>query len=637
MLSNWFAMRLDKSSVTLLALLLCSCGGSTQAPSIQEDGGSGEASGSPYAVTYWIDPLDGDDAHDGRSPARPLRSLAGLKDQAGGTWSGFGQWTEFLLRRGSHLLEQFGEVDDPLPAHCRLAAYGSGPRPVLDARDPIPNGSWHPHPILSAVYLAAVVPDETPGHETQRFPVWEDGRQLLRVADLDACQATPGSFWAAHGDAWTGRVAVHSSASDDPRINGSSYSFASRLHGIHFASDGVVEDMITIGNVGNNGSLVVGTDMVLRRCMAVDGTKHNILFGSGLMEDVVAWGCEGTSVTGNAALIQFYTRDGSGLDVQARGLRVIGTRNPTPAENPGIQAIGAHTDGVHFWDSLDYRDVLALYAGSVGAGAAESARLHDVVIAESNGRININTADWTASHCRLYPEIDGFLTTNYRGLALGAGCETGSLAHSLFAFGELSGAAAWLTGTVEIRRCAFAGVARREYLTAVVNDGTLQLSLFDSLFDGVDRVVNFTALSAMQASDRNQVHPAGTDMDSDGSTAYSTFVPDYRSGEPSLDQHSNTVDPQRTTSSGSREPLYAWSTLASDVGPEMSAWDKQLDRSAHEAEFAAELTAAGIDMSHVSSAVVRLESRHRAPRRAPGHLPVRRIGVLTGGLAGCSR
>ena len=78
--------------------------------------------------TYYIDPAHGDDAHDGLSPARPVRNCAGRDIRPGDT---------VLFKRGSVIRSPLQTRDGAEGAPITYGAYGDGEKPMFLGSIPV--------------------------------------------------------------------------------------------------------------------------------------------------------------------------------------------------------------------------------------------------------------------------------------------------------------------------------------------------------------------------------------------------------------------------------------------------------------------------------------------------------------------
>lgn len=246
---------------------------------------------SPPATEAWfVDSVNGNDENDGRSEAAPLRSIRALLAKP------LAAAAAVYLLRGSYWRETlYG-----LPHDATVRAYGAGPRPVFDGSDVIPAGSFSRTPGRANVYQATVGYE---GHITGglggfRNRVWEAGALLRYVADLDACEAMPGS-WTGNGTplAPTETLYVHPSVGGDPATNGVVYEYPARPYGVHggqYPGEAIVRQIVGVESrrhAHHDGGIVSAG--YVRDCVADDGGAGptgpaHTFWVNGLAEDCVA-------------------------------------------------------------------------------------------------------------------------------------------------------------------------------------------------------------------------------------------------------------------------------------------------------------------------------------------------------------
>ncbi len=178
------------------------------------------------------------------------------------------------LARGSVWREKFS-----VPANSvTIAAYGAGTRPLLDCSDAIAAGGWSKTAGRTNVYEVSASIDAT----TEWVGLWENGAQLVRVADTATCDATPGSYTCNDGVNPT-TLYVHASDSSNPGVSGKTYEYSRRTEGLDaiLRSGTIARNIYTRRNLGRNGSLVGGPTSVFVNCLAESGNKHNVYCGPG--------------------------------------------------------------------------------------------------------------------------------------------------------------------------------------------------------------------------------------------------------------------------------------------------------------------------------------------------------------------
>jgi hypothetical protein len=143
----------------------------------------------PQRGNWYVDSVAGDDGNDGQSQSTAFRTLAAVQSVVGAD--------EIInLKRGSTWREQLFLTRD----NVVVQAYGTGDRPIIDARDPIGAGAWSKTGGYTNVYQANVTFEEIVIVGTT-VRLFEDGILLTLAANLSAVDATAGTYYiASHTD-----------------------------------------------------------------------------------------------------------------------------------------------------------------------------------------------------------------------------------------------------------------------------------------------------------------------------------------------------------------------------------------------------------------------------------------------------
>ncbi len=216
---------------------------------------------------WYVDSVRGSDGNQGKSPGDALRTIAAVspKIRTGDV---------VALACGSHWREAL-----LLPDHVRVAAYGTGVRPLLDCSDPVPAANWQKTGGLTNVYQAEVDLD---GNDSPLWvSVWESDVRLVRASSTADCDATPGSYYPAADYGPSIVLYVHASDHSDPGSNGKTYEYSKRRFGLMGSTGISVRGIHTRRNLHCNGSLSVYWYGSLTDCVASEGNKHNVYVGPG--------------------------------------------------------------------------------------------------------------------------------------------------------------------------------------------------------------------------------------------------------------------------------------------------------------------------------------------------------------------
>jgi len=252
-------------------------------------------------ANWFVDSVNGNDANSGKSPSQAFRTIAQLES----VWVA---GESVALARGSHWREQ---MDVP-GIGCPIFAYGTGNRPLLDASDVITAGQWSKTAGRTNVYECSITPNWV-GAGKDYVNVYEDGINMVRVANIATCDTTPDSYVLSAEGAGTVTLYVHTEGSDNPATNGSTYEYTQRRYGLTGRSYAcTITSVHTQRNLHEDGSLEVGKNSALNDCWATDGSAHNFLTEDGTtLTDCVAHNAYWTEGVG--AMFVYYSAVGEGL------------------------------------------------------------------------------------------------------------------------------------------------------------------------------------------------------------------------------------------------------------------------------------------------------------------------------------
>lgn len=222
------------------------------------------------AFDYYVDSVGGDDTNSGTTVASPLKTIAAL------TAKGISAGDRIGLKRGSHWDESLVVA----AANIEVRAYGRGAKPVLDCSEAVENAYFSKTSGRANVYEAAVTIESG---VTTWVSAWEDDTRLTRAATLAACDTTAGSYYPSSDSTDNITLYIHATDSSSVITNGKVYEYSKRQNGFYSRTvEGViVENIHTRRNLQNDGSLAIGPNSAAYGCVATEGTKHNILCGTG--------------------------------------------------------------------------------------------------------------------------------------------------------------------------------------------------------------------------------------------------------------------------------------------------------------------------------------------------------------------
>jgi hypothetical protein len=225
------------------------------------------ASNAGAGFDYYVDSSRANDTGDGLTAATAKKTIAAAQAllSAG---------KRLGLAKGSSWREQLTISNTGVT----VGAYGSGADPILDASNIVLNASFTKTGGLTNVYQFDVTPTTAGGNGT--FSVFEDDQRLKRVASAAACDAAPGSFYAADTptDATPSTILVHPIGSSNAISDGKVYEVTARDSAILSSATGTVvsgiygKRCIALGGVFQ----FQATGATVSDCTVEDGQKHNI-------------------------------------------------------------------------------------------------------------------------------------------------------------------------------------------------------------------------------------------------------------------------------------------------------------------------------------------------------------------------
>lgn len=226
---------------------------------------------SKYFYDFFINSINGNDSYSGTRPTAAFKTLAKAQAVVNGQSD-----KRIGLITDSSWKEQFIFSNAP---QIYIGSYGTGAQPFIDGSDQIPNGSFTLD--LVTTYKATVTMIGATGTE-QRL-IWENGKNLVQVADEATVITTPGSFAYASYSAATTTVFVHASDSSDITTNGKIYEFNSRYNCISVTGNSAtIQGIRTRRQRDNNGSIELFGDYCwVINCTIEDGHKHSAYMREG--------------------------------------------------------------------------------------------------------------------------------------------------------------------------------------------------------------------------------------------------------------------------------------------------------------------------------------------------------------------
>lgn len=339
--------------------------------------------------TYYIDGIGGNDANDGKSTGRPVKTIAKLLTL------NIQRNDNIFVARNSYFREELNLQDfDSLT----IRDYGEGAKPIFDAADTAKNRLFVKRTATTNVYKINWTNNYV--LNPSQHSVWEDGKRLIRATSLANCDAFPGSFFfSGITTGGTDTIYVHSSNNSNIITNGRLYEITKRDAGIVIGGACRVYNMHTRRNSLNNGSFWAdGDNCYINGVIAEDGVKHNFFMQSGTAENCVTWKCDLAVEFGGQTMFVSYTPLASDTtDAIYKNCISIASFNDDPTSVFGAVGLYAHTGGGQ------YRNVIVdggTYANMGVAIGGEPLNLtvknafiqncYNAVLKAGNGTINFN-------------------------------------------------------------------------------------------------------------------------------------------------------------------------------------------------------------------------------------------------------
>jgi hypothetical protein len=383
---------------------------------------------------WYVDSVNGNDANTGKSRSQAFQTIAALA-------AVFAAGESVGLARGSHWREQLGIPGD----NCKVYAYGSGSRPILDASNVMTG--WSKTAGRTYVYQISCTPSWS---TTDWLNVWEDDTFLTRAADLAGCDSTPGSYYPS-GSSGAITLYVHASDNGDPATNGSVYEYSHRIAGLYgFNRAGCRYTGIhTRRNLSKVASLVVGQTSVAIDCYASDGNNHNIYCqaGASLINCTAYNAYHGTTTS---TMIVFYQDAPGGANGYC-----LNCTCEMPALGAYVSGFYVHATNPNKWGTITYDNPTCInVANAFAAYDANAVVINNLVAQNCTYTISnsyamtwtLDGATITGSLTNIVRAISGNSTYNVSNVDLDATCSSTALFIS-----------AGSVGTYNISNCNFRG------------------------------------------------------------------------------------------------------------------------------------------------------------------------------------
>lgn len=300
---------------------------------------------SQSPAAYYVDSVNGSDSNSGLTgfPVQTIARLVALDASAP-----INRW---LLANGSVFHEQI----TPPRNNMTIGVYGAGPKPLLDASDPISSGAWTKTAGKTVTYQAVLSDPETaPSSPDWYTSVWDNGVRLAIQHSIAAVDANAGTYYPVPlvlGSTIT--LYIHASDGSNPGSNGKLYEYAARAYGLNAGgtTGGTVRGIWARRSISANGSMWIGENYSVYDVRVSEGTKHNMLLSKNTYVDTLL-ADEAYFEGVGSAMIQGYSIADATAGYTLKNVTVqcaaySGTFGCGDTGNVG--AIGNHTSAFNTW------------------------------------------------------------------------------------------------------------------------------------------------------------------------------------------------------------------------------------------------------------------------------------------------
>ncbi|MGB7325852.1 MAG: hypothetical protein WBD31_13340 [Rubripirellula sp.] len=298
-----------------------------------------------YLPGIYADSISGSDSNAGTSPPLAVGTIAQAE-------SILGVDDDLYLVRDSNWLEMLtGQANGTYLPHGT-----SGGLPLLDGADVIDKATFAASAHVDAggvTYEVTLSRDPSGVYVSgDTYMMWQDGDWLLRKLSVADVAATPGTFYLPQPNALaTASLAyVHPLGSTNPISDASVYEASKRSTGFEGTAinGATVTGIHCTRGMSAYGPLTGGRDMVINRCLASKGGKHNLIIKSGTVTDTICFDAEiGRGILPDGGLIPFtfYQPDASGLTfslINSMCIAPVGRKIASAVYNHGSSGSPGH-------------------------------------------------------------------------------------------------------------------------------------------------------------------------------------------------------------------------------------------------------------------------------------------------------
>jgi hypothetical protein len=239
--------------------------------------------GVPLPFDFYIDFENGDDSRSGRSPATAFRSadpITAMGTPPVGARIGVKRVSSpSILSRSQLRVTQQG---------IKIAAFGTGYRPMFAADDVIPANAWTLTSGKTKTYQTTIA---LPGDVSVEGNIFFNGVPIVQVTSVDLTEATAGSAYVSAWGASSATLYVHLAGDVNPGLGTVLIEFSRRAHAVRVTGDySTIQGIGTRRNAHQGGSLFTdGHYSTWSDLRIEDGCRHCALSFADLTADNVTF------------------------------------------------------------------------------------------------------------------------------------------------------------------------------------------------------------------------------------------------------------------------------------------------------------------------------------------------------------
>jgi hypothetical protein len=357
--------------------------------------------GSSSLYNFFVDSVNGNDSNTGTSAAQAWLTISKLS-------------TNLTTGKSAQLLagSTWNEGLNKSTIDGLTIAGSAGVLPILDGSDVVT--VWTAEGTTN-VWKATVAHELT---GTDRLRVYEDGVLMTRVANAVTCGSTAASFvdlQSVAGTPWT--VKIHATADGNPNSNGKVYRVTVRGYGVIVNDNGAITSIRAQRVISNNGAIEAHANATIKKCLAVDGSKHNLLIGAGTLEDCIACRQDGTtSYEPSATLFVGFSNITTGLAHTVRRCGAVADLGSTiGAASAWIQ----HSNGASIYSSFTGEQLWCVKNSAGWNPSASTVTINGIFIDGCSSPMNCTSDAATINYLMMRQSASGL--SNFQLAAITSG------------------------------------------------------------------------------------------------------------------------------------------------------------------------------------------------------------------------